>query len=47
MPGSPLDPRAEGSNHLIREGATLVTSAADVLDAVAPLIEQDGRARRR
>lgn len=38
VPGSPLDPRSEGTNKLIREGATLVTSAADVIEALAPLI---------
>ena len=37
VPGSPLDPRAQGCNLLIREGATLVQSAADVLEAVRPL----------
>ena len=31
VPGSPLDPRAEGSNALIREGAELVLSAADII----------------
>ncbi len=31
VPGSPLDPRAGGTNSLIRDGATLVTSAADIL----------------
>lgn len=31
VPGHPLDPRAEGTNALLKEGATLVTSAADVL----------------
>jgi DNA processing protein len=30
VPGSPLDPRAEGPNGLIRQGATLVTSADDI-----------------
>ncbi len=34
VPGSPLDPRAEGTNKLIREGATLVTSAADILETL-------------
>lgn len=34
-PGSPLDPRAEGGNALIRQGATLITSAADILDDLA------------
>ena len=32
MPGSPLDPRARGGNDLIRQGAILVETAADVLD---------------
>ena len=32
VPGSPLDPRSGGTNRLIREGATLVRSAADVLE---------------
>jgi DNA processing protein len=35
IPGSPLDPRAQGCNILIREGATLVQSAADVLEALS------------
>ena len=38
VPGSPLDPRSEGTNGLIRNGATLITSAADVIEAIAPLI---------
>ena len=37
VPGSPLDPRCEGTNNLIKNGATLVTHARDVLDALAPL----------
>jgi DNA processing protein len=36
IPGSPLDPRAQGCNQLIRDGATLVQNAADVLEAVQP-----------
>ena len=40
VPGSPLDPRAEGANGLLREGATLCTRGSDVLDALAPLIER-------
>jgi DNA processing protein len=36
VPGSPLDPRAQGCNQLIREGATLVQSADDVLEAISP-----------
>lgn len=34
VPGSPLDPRARGCNHLIRQGANLVEGAEDVLDAI-------------
>jgi DNA processing protein len=37
VPGSPLDPRAQGCNQLIREGATLVQNADDVLEAIRPL----------
>jgi DNA processing protein len=36
VPGSPLDPRAQGCNQLIRDGATLVQTAADVMEAVQP-----------
>ncbi|CAN7293723.1 DNA-processing protein DprA [Bosea sp. LjRoot9] len=39
VPGSPLDPRAEGGNHLIREGATLCAEAAHVIEALLPLVE--------
>ena len=34
VPGSPLDPRAQGCNQLIRDGAVLVQSAADVAELV-------------
>lgn len=36
VPGSPLDPRAQGCNLLIREGATLIQTADDVLEAILP-----------
>ena len=36
-PGSPLDPRAEGSNELLKQGATLVTKAADVITVLGPI----------
>jgi DNA processing protein len=36
VPGSPLDPRAQGCNQLIRDGATLVQSAADVVETLQP-----------
>jgi DNA processing protein len=35
VPGSPLDPRAQGCNQLIRDGATLVQTAADVIEAIS------------
>ena len=38
VPGSPIDPRAEGTNGLLKQGATLVTEAADVLAVVEPII---------
>ena len=34
IPGSPIDPRSNGYNQLIRVGATLVQNAADIIDAV-------------
>ena len=37
VPGSPLDPRAAGANGLIKDGATLVTQAQDVVEALTPL----------
>jgi DNA processing protein len=37
VPGHPFDARAWGCNMLIREGATLVRSAEDVLEAIADL----------
>jgi DNA processing protein len=42
VPGSPLDPRSEGTNGLIKQGATLVTSSDDIIDALAPLDESAG-----
>lgn len=33
-PGSPLDPRARGSNALIKQGATLIENAEDVIAAL-------------
>lgn len=41
VPGSPLDPRARGSNDLIRQGAHLTETAADVLDHL-PDAPRDG-----
>ncbi|MBX9458836.1 MAG: DNA-processing protein DprA [Rhizobium sp.] len=41
VPGSPLDPRSAGANNLIREGATLITGASDVIEAMAPVTQID------
>lgn len=38
VPGSPLDPRAEGTNRLLKDGAVLVTDVRDVLDTIAPML---------
>ena len=37
VPGSPLDPRAQGCNQLIRDGATLIQGARDVIDELRPM----------
>jgi DNA processing protein len=37
VPGSPLDPRCRGSNDLIRNGAVLTESAADILPHINSL----------
>lgn len=41
VPGSPLDPRAEGTNDLIRQGATLCADADHVVTALAPLVAME------
>jgi DNA processing protein len=38
VPGSPLDPRAAGSNGLIKQGARMVTEVADVIEAIKPML---------
>jgi DNA processing protein len=38
VPGSPLDPRAEGTNGLIKQGATPVTEAADIISVLQPIM---------
>ena len=45
VPGSPLDPRAQGCNQLIRDGATLIQDAADVMEGLrAPTLFASPRA---
>ncbi len=40
VPGSPLDPRAEGTNALLKQGAILATEAEDVIAVLRPIIGQ-------
>jgi DNA processing protein len=39
VPGSPLDPRCRGCNDLLRNGATLTETAADILTQLGPLLQ--------
>ena len=39
VPGSPLDPRCRGTNDLLRSGATLTETAADVTTQLGPLLQ--------
>jgi DNA processing protein len=43
VPGSPLDPRAEGTNDLIREGANLCAGIEHVTSVLEPLIASGPR----
>lgn len=45
-PGSPLDPRSAGANRLIRDGATLIQSADDILEALNAQIRRPTREPR-
>jgi DNA processing protein len=38
VPGSPLDPRSAGTNNPLKQGAGLVTSASDIVEALAPIL---------
>lgn len=40
VPGSPLDPRAEGTNGLLKQGATLVTEVDDIVSVLAPMMDR-------
>jgi DNA processing protein len=46
VPGSPLDPRAEGTNDLLKQGASICTGADDVLTALEPVRSNDLAAMR-
>jgi DNA processing protein len=41
VPGSPLDPRCQGTNNLLKQGASVATEADDILSALAPLTRMD------
>jgi DNA processing protein len=41
VPGSPLDPRAQGANALIKQGAALVQGPSEILDILANLPAED------
>lgn len=40
IPGSPLDPRCQGPNGLIKQGATLVESADDILNVLNDMLRR-------
>lgn len=48
VPGSPLDPRAQGCNQLIRDGATLIQTVEDVVASLDPFsggqVREEGEA---
>jgi DNA processing protein len=46
VPGSPLDPRSRGCNDLLRSGATLTETAADILTQLGPLLQGEMPAPR-
>jgi DNA processing protein len=39
VPGSPTDPRAGGTNRLLKQGAMIVTSAEDVIEQLKPMLD--------
>jgi DNA processing protein len=40
VPCSPLDPRAAGTNNLLKQGATLVTDVNDIIETLAPILSR-------
>ena len=44
VPRSPVDPRAQGTNHLLRQGAILIERADDIADDIADAIAAMGDA---
>jgi DNA processing protein len=47
VPGSPLDPRCRGCNDLLRNGATLTETAADILAQLEPILRSGPLPPRR
>ncbi len=47
VPGSPLDPRCRGTNDLIRNGAVLTESVADMLPVLGPAAKATGLGEER
>ena len=47
VPGSPLDPRAHGTNDLLKQGASICTAPEDVLTALEPVRSDDDLAVMR
>jgi DNA processing protein len=47
VPGSPLEPRAAGTNNLLKQGACLVTSARDIVETLTPILGRACPASRR
>ena len=45
VPGSPLDPRSRGTNHLLRQGATLTENADDVMEVLEGIVRRPLEAR--
>ncbi|MEM1377652.1 MAG: DNA-processing protein DprA [Pseudomonadota bacterium] len=47
IPGSPLDPRSQGTNGLIRDGATLVGTPEEVVEAIQPTLGSPRQSREQ
>jgi DNA processing protein len=43
VPGSPFDPRCQGTNRLIKQGAKLIENVEDILEEIDQIISQDGQ----
>jgi DNA processing protein len=47
VPGSPLDPRAAGTNRLIRDGARILTGVEDIVEEIKPMLTNTTQAPAR